>query len=71
MADVVCGCEIVQSIAVNSMNGSMLDGIGDTPADGFCNDIIRSFHLNRVFSHVKRALFRVTLYLCSIFALMP
>ncbi len=40
MADVECGCKIVQSVAVNALNVSMWNSVGDTPADGFCNDII-------------------------------
>lgn len=60
IADVECGCKIVQSVAVNALNGSMWDSLGDTPADGFGNDIIRNFYSNRVLSHAKRALFRNT-----------
>lgn len=58
IADVECGCKIVQSVAVNALNGSMWNSVGDTPEGG--NDIIRSCYSNRVFSHVKRVLFRNT-----------
>ena len=40
IADVECGCKIVQSVAVNALNGSIWDSVGDTPEGGFCNDII-------------------------------
>ena len=66
-----CGCKIVQSVAVNSLNCSMWNSVGDTSADGFGNDIIRSYYSDRVLSHAKRALFKIILYLCIIFAPMP
>ena len=71
MADVECGCKIVQSVAVNALNVSMWNSVGDTPADGSGKDIARSFFSNRVLSHAKRALFKIIFYLCSIFAPKP
>lgn len=71
LAGVGCGCKIVRSVAVNALNSSMCNCIGDTLADGFGNDTLRSFYSNRVLSHAKRALFKIILYLCSIFAPIP
>ena len=51
LAGVGCGCKIVRSVAVNALNSSMCNCIGDALADGSGNDTLRSFYSNRVLSH--------------------